>query len=60
MASQMADAEIEKTTYKIKASGKKSYELVTSGDVISFDGFLKVYGNKKDDEVLPTIQKELL
>lgn len=57
MASQMADAEIEKTTYKVKASGKKVYELVTSGDVISFDGFLKVYGNKKDDEVLPTIKK---
>lgn len=57
MASQMADAEIEKTTYEILASGTSKYILKTSGDVISFDGFLKVYGDKKSDAVLPKVTK---
>src|SRR6185295_2767856 len=42
MASQMADAELEKTTVKIEISTNKE-ELTASGEVIKFDGFLKVY-----------------
>lgn len=49
MASQMADAELEKTTAKIEISTNK--ELLTAqGEVLKFDGFLKVYMEGKDDE----------
>ena len=49
MASQMADAELEKTTARISISGQQE-ELVASGEVLKFDGFLKVYREGKDDE----------
>ena len=42
MASQMADAELEKTTAIIQISTNKE-ELKASGEVLKFDGFLKVY-----------------
>lgn len=51
MASQMADAELEKTTAKIEISTNKE-ELTASGEVLKFDGFLKVYREDKDDEEL--------
>jgi len=47
MASQMADAELEKTIAKIQISTNKE-ELTASGEVLKFDGFLKVY---MEDEV---------
>ncbi len=49
MASQMADAELEKTTAKIDISTNKS-ELTAQGEVLKFDGFLKVYMEDKDDD----------
>jgi DNA topoisomerase-1 len=49
MASQMADAELEKTIAKIKISTNKE-ELTASGEVLKFDGFLKVYREDKDDD----------
>ncbi|HEX3102789.1 MAG TPA: type I DNA topoisomerase [Pyrinomonadaceae bacterium] len=49
MASQMADAELEKTTVKIEISTNKE-ELTASGEVLKFDGFLKVYQEDKDDD----------
>jgi len=49
MASQMADAELEKTTVNIEISTNKE-ELTASGEVLKFDGFLKVYREDKDDE----------
>ncbi len=49
MASQMADAELEKTTAKIDISTNKE-ELTASGEVLKFDGFLKVYREDKDDD----------
>lgn len=49
MASQMADAELEKTTAKIEISTNKE-ELTASGEVLKFDGFLKVYREDKDEE----------
>lgn len=51
MASQMADAEMEKTTAKIEISTNKE-ELTASGEVLKFDGFLKVYREDKDDDEL--------
>lgn len=49
MASQMADAVLEKTTARISIS-KQQEELVASGEVLKFDGFLKVYREGRDDE----------
>ena len=51
MACQMADAELEKTTAKIEISTNKE-ELTASGEVLKFDGFLKVYREDKDDDEL--------
>ncbi len=51
MASQMADAELEKTTAKIQVSTNKE-ELTASGEVLKFDGFLKVYREDTDEEDL--------
>lgn len=49
IASQMADAELEKTTVTISISGQKE-KFIASGEVILFDGFLKVYMESTDDE----------
>lgn len=49
MASQMADAELERTTAKISISTRED-ELTAKGEVLRFDGFLKVYTEGKDDE----------
>lgn len=49
IASQMSDAELEKTTAKITISTNKE-ELTAQGEVLKFDGFLKVYMEDKDDE----------
>lgn len=49
IASQMADAEIEKTTATIDISTQPE-KLVATGEVIKFEGFLKVYIESKDDE----------
>ena len=49
IASQMADAELEKTTAKIMIS-TNSEELSASGEVIKFDGFLKVYMESTDED----------
>ena len=49
IASQMSDAELENTTAKINISTNNE-ELTASGQVIKFDGFLKVYFESKDDD----------
>ncbi|HLG03277.1 MAG TPA: type I DNA topoisomerase, partial [Bacteroidia bacterium] len=49
IASQMADAELEKTTAIIKIS-TASETFVAQGEVILFDGFLKVYMESKDED----------
>jgi len=49
IASQMADAELERTTATIRISTNPK-TLTASGEVIKFEGFLKVYLESKDDE----------
>ena len=55
-ASQMTDAEIEKTTVEIAisttGSQKSAVSFVAQGEVVKFDGFLKVYRESADDEDL--------
>ena len=48
IASQMADAELEKTTVDITVTGRKEM-FVAEGEVVKFDGFLKVYFETVDD-----------
>jgi len=54
IASQMADAQLERTTATISiqspVSGLLKEELVATGEVIKFDGFLKVYIESTDDD----------
>ncbi|MDR1300304.1 MAG: type I DNA topoisomerase [Candidatus Nomurabacteria bacterium] len=52
LATQMANAEIEKTVVKITTDSGATFEA--TGEVVLFDGFLKVYGERKD-EVLPSL-----
>ena len=49
IASQMADAELEKTTATISISNSDEV-FVATGEVITFDGFLRVYKESYDDE----------
>ena len=64
IASQMADAEIEKTTVNINISTSDE-QFVAQGGVVKFDGFLKVYRESSDDEeqqdefshILPPLKK---
>lgn len=50
IASQMADAELEKTTITIGISNNKELKFSAVGEVIKFDGFLHVYLEGTDDE----------
>jgi DNA topoisomerase-1 len=64
IASQMADAQIEKTTVTISMDDTDE-KFVANGEVITFDGFIKVYRESTDDEdnfedsthILPAMQE---
>ena len=64
IASQMSDAVLEKTNVKIKSSGAEKMFIAT-GEVVKFDGFLKIYrpasdennGEKQGMFLLPPMQK---
>ena len=49
LASQMADAELEKTTVCVNVSGREE-QFVTTGEVVLFDGFLRIYRESVDTE----------
>ena len=49
VASQMAESEIEKTVVTIDIDGQEE-KFIADGEVITFDGFLKVYHESTDDE----------
>ena len=66
IASQMSEAQFEKTTAKISISTRNE-ELIANGEVMKFDGFLKVYlesvdedDNRQDEdnELLPPLEKD--
>jgi DNA topoisomerase-1 len=56
LASQMAPAQTEKTEVSITLSNRDE-KLVAKGEVLKFDGFMKVYGGIKDDTLLPPVEK---
>lgn len=55
VASQMSAAQIERTEATIDISNH-SETFLAKGEVLKFDGFMKVYGGAKDDVVLPPIK----
>jgi DNA topoisomerase-1 len=65
IASQMSDAQLERTNLKIKvnASKKVQEQFTASGEIITFEGFLKVYLEGTDDEdvehegILPDLKR---
>jgi len=59
IASQMSDAELEKTTVTIDISNSLE-KFIATGEVLIFDGFLKVYIESDDDEEQNGGQKGLL
>ena len=59
IASQMAEAQIEKTVATIDISTQDA-NLVATGEVVTFDGFLKVYTESTDDESGESEQKGML
>jgi DNA topoisomerase-1 len=56
LASQMAPASVEKTEVDISISTRKEM-FTASGEILVFDGFLKVYGGGKDDKILPPLKQ---
>lgn len=50
VACQMAEAETEKTTITINANGIDDYSFTATGEVVTFDGFLRVYRESFDDD----------
>jgi DNA topoisomerase-1 len=62
LASQMEDAIVEVTTFNFSPENKSNQEWITKGEVLKFDGFMKLYVESSDDEsedeetaVLPSI-----
>jgi DNA topoisomerase-1 len=56
LASQMAPAQLDRTEVTVSVSGRAE-EFLAKGEVLKFDGFLRVYGGGKDDVILPAVQK---
>ncbi|MEO8105097.1 MAG: type I DNA topoisomerase [Candidatus Saccharibacteria bacterium] len=54
LASQMSEAKLERTEVVIGVSAQ-SETFIAKGEVLQFDGFMKVYGGAKDDTLLPPI-----
>jgi len=56
LGSQMAEAQIEKTIVSIAPSTTKEI-FVAKGEIVIFDGFLKVYGKMVEDTILPPLSE---
>lgn len=56
LASQMAPAKIERTEITIDISSQPE-KFIAKGEILKFDGFIKVYGGGKDDTILPSVSK---
>ncbi|GHT24752.1 DNA topoisomerase 1 [Bacteroidia bacterium] len=60
IASQMADAELERTTVTVNISNRPDVKFQMQGEVIKFDGFLRVYMEDTDDEAADESMESLL
>lgn len=61
LASQMADAEVEKTTITIAISSQPKHTFLAKGEIVLFEGFLKAYAGTSqfahDDVILPDVTR---
>ncbi len=55
LASQMTDAEIERSVVTINLNNSE-YVFIARGEIVVFDGFLKVYGKMIEDVILPPLK----
>jgi len=55
LASQMSPAQLERTEVTISVTNQTQV-FVAKGEILSFDGFMKVYGNPRDDILLPALK----
>jgi DNA topoisomerase-1 len=55
LASQMSPAKLERTEVAISISSQPE-RFIAKGEVLEFDGFMKVYGGTKDDVLLPDLR----
>jgi DNA topoisomerase-1 len=55
VASQMSEAQLERTEVTINVSNQPE-NFLAKGEVLRFDGFMKVYGGTKDDVILPAVK----
>lgn len=55
LASQMSKAEVSKSVLYINDTSKK-HTFTAKGEILLFDGFLKVYGGAKEDQILPKVE----
>lgn len=57
LASQMSEALIERTEVIIKQD-KSSDIFIAKGEILQFDGFLKVYGESNEDKIIPDLKRQ--
>jgi len=57
VACQMSKATLKQTTVIVKAQNKDDYFLKATGEIIVFDGFLKIFP-KKQETILPSLEKD--
>lgn len=55
LASQMSAAQLERTEVSISVSSQPE-SFVAKGEILQFDGFMKIYGGGKDDTLLPALK----
>ena len=56
LASQMTPAKTDKTDVSISISDKEEL-FIAKGEILEFDGFMKVYGGAKEDKILPQLSE---
>jgi DNA topoisomerase-1 len=56
IASQLPPAVFDATTVDILAAGKEKYELRANGNILKFDGFLKIWPSKISEKELPSLE----
>jgi len=58
IASQMPEARFDATRAEITAKGDSTYTLSANGNILRFDGFLKVWSQKFEEKELPELKKD--